>query len=344
VGSEVDPDLDEDILVASDHRRSSRRVDLAPDFQRASVWKPRTKSRLIESVLLGIPLPMFYFNAEPDRRLQVVDGVQRLTAVREFVDGTLSLEGLEYLTTLNGKRWVDLDPASRRGFHQTQIVVHVIDATTPSEVKADIFKRINTGGEPLSAQEIRHAMSHKRSRDLLARMTRTDAFDRATRGMSKSGTRMIEREFALRFLAFKLDPDLTEYGQASTLDDFLLRITKRLDNPHDLTNEVLRSFEMTFERAMLAAWEIFGEHAFSLWPLGDVRKSRISRALFDSWSVALSETEFDELRPRKDAIVHATRTAFATDAVYIASVTQGTNVKERIQKRFQVARSILRKA
>lgn len=317
-------------------------IDLAPGFQRPSVWKKKQQSRLVESVLLGIPLPTFYFNAEADRRLQVVDGVQRLTAIRDFADDKLVLEGLEYLTHLNGRTWAGLDASHRRGLHQTQIFVHVIDATTPPDVKTDIFKRINTGGAPLSAQEIRHAMSRERSRAVLGRMTSTAAFQRAMRDRTSAETRMLEREMALRFLAFTLDPRLEEYEAASTFDDFLMRVTRRLDNANALPDERVHALEAAFERAMTAAWELFDGHAFSLWPRGEERRKRINRALFDSWSVALSEHDVDALVARREEIVQGVRDAFSDDPEYVESVRQGTNVKERILKRFQVARAILR--
>jgi len=153
-------------------------LDLAPDFQRKKVWRPREKSRLIESILLRIPLPAFYFSAESDGRLRVVDGLQRLSTVHEFVKGGgdkkggFTLDSLEYLTDgVKGQRFGDLEATWTRRIHQTQIFVNVIDPQTPTQVKFDIFKRLNTGGTPLNSQEIRHCMSNARSRDFLKACT-----------------------------------------------------------------------------------------------------------------------------------------------------------------------------
>lgn len=319
-------------------------IDIAPDFQRPSVWGSDKQSLLIESVLLGIPLPTFYFNADTDRRMQVIDGVQRLTAIRRFADNKLVLEDLEYLPTLNGKSWEGLDAPHRRAFHQTQIFVHLIDATTPEDVKTNIFKRINTGGTRLSAQEIRHAMTKARSREALARMTRSAAFKRVVPERDTGESRMVERELALRFVAFTIDPTLATYEKASTFDAFLLWAARQLDQPSALSDARMKSLEISFEAAMVAAWEIFREFAFRIAPQDSKRRNRINRAVFDSWSVALSEHPLDTLLPRRDAILRATREAFAHDAAYVESVRQGTNVKERILKRFEVARTILRSA
>ena len=135
-------------------------IDLAPDFQRHYVWKDRQRSGLIESLLLGIPLPSFYFNEDDTGRLQVVDGVQRLTTIFSYVtDPTFKLGEVTYLHELEGQGFRDLEKLFRRRLNSSQFVAHVIDPQTPYRVKFDIFRRINTGGAPLSAQEIRHCTS-----------------------------------------------------------------------------------------------------------------------------------------------------------------------------------------
>src|SRR5690606_13684153 len=154
-------------------------IDLAPDFQRLYVWKPVQRSRLIESILLGIPLPAFYFNQDLEGAMQVVDGVQRLTTIHKFVVGGEVLSDLEYLKDLEGQRFKDLDVVLRRRFQQTQIFVNVIEPQTPDDVKFDVFRRINTGGSPLTPQEIRHCMSRKRSRELFKQLTNLPAFHQA---------------------------------------------------------------------------------------------------------------------------------------------------------------------
>ena len=86
-------------------------IDLAPDFQRQYVWKPQQRSALIESLLLGIPLPSFYFNEDTSARLQVVDGVQRLTTIyRYLIDKSFSLGKVTYLHDLEGQGFDDLSP------------------------------------------------------------------------------------------------------------------------------------------------------------------------------------------------------------------------------------------
>ena len=130
---------------------AERGLDLAPDFQRLHVWNPVQKVRLIESVLLQIPLPAFYFAEDASGVMQVVDGVQRLTAINDFVTGDpkrgggFPLVGLEYLSDVKGNRFRDLPAVWKRRIHNTQIVAHVIEPSTPSAVMYDIFRRNQHG-------------------------------------------------------------------------------------------------------------------------------------------------------------------------------------------------------
>ena len=316
-------------------------IDVAPDFQRSSVWTHQKRSRLIESILLGIPLPALYFSADVEGRMQVVDGVQRLTAIKEFAQGGFQLTDLEYLLELNGKDFNGLDASLRRRFHQTQIFVNVIEPETPVEVKFNIFKRINTGGEPLQPQEIRHALGGERSRDILKRMAGVEAFHRATAGAFETDARMSARELALRFIAFRLDPDLKEYERAESVDDYLMAVTRRLDDPTALPDDQVAALERQFERAMVAASAVFGEYSFRKWPQGSDRRSPLNRALFESWSVALADQELAKLIARKDKIVQAVREAFSTDREYVASVTLATADLARVRRRLATARRIL---
>lgn len=330
-------------------------IDLSPDFQRDYVWRKRQKTRLIESILLGIPLPAFYFNQSDDGSYQVIDGVQRLSTIAMFMNDEhiLSHEDLEYLQGLNGLLFSKLDTASSRRFRSTQIVVHVIEPQTPEEVKYDIFSRVNTSGSPLSAQEIRHAMSKKRSRELLSELSESSSFDKATdfnfwrkdsngNNVRHSG-RMTNRELVLRFLAFRnLNAD--EYRQYKNLDAYLVEFTKRIDghskNNQSISEAEINSLKFDFYQAMENANLIFDDTAFRRYPLNSKRKGPINRAVFESQAIALADYKASDLEPKKKSINHAFREAF-NDEIFVRSVSVGTGSPSAVEYRIKKMRDIL---
>ncbi|MFJ5724959.1 DUF262 domain-containing protein [Streptomyces sp. NPDC093149] len=318
-------------------------LELAPDFQRGQVWKPVQKSRLIESVLLQIPLPAFYFAEDTDGLMRVVDGLQRLSTIRDFVrggeKGGFALKGLEYLKgAVEGKRFEDLPAPWRRRIYNTQIVTNVIDPTTPSDVMYDIFKRINTGGTPLNAQEIRHCMSKDRSRDLLQQMTSTAEFNAATNDMG-GHIRMNDREMALRFAAFWL-MGTDGYAKYAAMDPFLQRTTIMLDNEKEVTKARSADLMAAFRKAMVNARLVFGDQAFRKWPLGMSGRNPINRALFETWSITLAEYEAADLERRREAIVASARELMTADYRYLEAITSSTGDVRRVMYRFEATARI----
>jgi Protein of unknown function DUF262 len=160
-----------DLLLS---RIRTGRMDLQPDFQRhAGIWTPTAKSRLIESLLLRIPLPTFYAAEGEDDAWAMVDGVQRLTTIAEFIEPdaigaeALQLRNLEYLEKSEGKRFDELPGRLQTRLRETELVLHLIRRGTPEAVKFNIFARLNTGGLPLSTQELRHALIPGQARRIL---------------------------------------------------------------------------------------------------------------------------------------------------------------------------------
>ncbi|MFI0235195.1 DUF262 domain-containing protein [Streptomyces sp. NPDC016845] len=313
-------------------------LELAPDFQRGRVWKPVQKSRLIESVLLQIPLPAFYFAEDTDGLMRVVDGLQRLSTIHDFVRGGdtygFPLKGLEYLQgAVEGKRFEDLPAPWKRRIYNTQIVTNVIDPTTPTDVMYDIFKRINTGGTPLNAQEIRHCMSKESSRNILRDMTSTEEFNAATNNMG-GHIRMNDREMALRFAAFWL-MGTEGYAKYAAMDPFLQRTTTLLDSV-DEPDSRIQELMSAFRTAMTNARLVFGDQAFRKWPLESTGRNPINRALFEAWSITLAKYETADLKRRREAIVDAARFLMTNDYQYLEAITSSTGDVRRVMLRFDV--------
>lgn len=322
-----------------------KEIELAPDFQRGNVWKDDQKCRLIESIFLRIPLPAFYFSSDNSGNLQVVDGLQRLSTIRDFVGDEgkpgFKLSHMEYLNDqLGGKRFSELQGTIwARRFYSTQIIVNVVDPQTPDAVKFDIFRRINTGGSPLSQQEIRHCMSGSRSREFLKSLANEISFQEATGYALQNHKRMADREVILRFCAFALRGGRVYYESMSQLLNW---VTNELDNV--LTDEELELLRHKFIGAMSNAIILFGEYAFRKWPTDNEKKNPISRPLFDVWSVSLIDVDPVRLMTKKEEIVEDARAKMKSDMEFLRSISYSTGNIKQIDTRFETVSKILQRA
>jgi hypothetical protein len=308
-------------------------LELAPDFQRNQVWKRPQKSGLVESILLQIPLPAFYFAQDKDGSMKVIDGLQRLSTAYDFArKERFALGRLEYLD-LEGKHFNDLSPIWRRRFNQTQLVVHVIDPQTPPQVRYDIFKRINTGGTPLNAQEIRHCLTSDRCRSFLKRCAVRPEFLDAVGTTFREHVRMADRELVLRFCAFRL-MGLEQYEGA--MDPFLDDAAALIDDPKQVPAEALERLENDFVRAMVLAVQVFGSRAFRKSP-----SSPLNRPMFESLAVTIAEAadsggELDLLR-----ISTGIAALIGEDREYYEAISSSTGGKSKVLYRFEKARELV---
>lgn len=320
-------------------------IELAPDFQRNQVWKDRQKSRLIESILLQIPLPAFYFAEDAEGLYRVVDGLQRLSTVHAFVRGEqFALKDLEYLKDAQGKRHPDLAPAWKRRISNAQIVVHVVAPTTPDDVKYDIFKRINTGGTPLNAQEIRHCMSKPRSRQFLKACAGSEEFRQATPSSLHNHPRMFAREAVLRFCAFRLIGGWQGYRDYGSMESLLQWTTAALDDPHIVTDQQLDNLARELRVAMRNCHLVFDQYAFRKWSLDTDWLNPFNRGLFESWSVVPADQDTGWLQSVSRKVVKNARRAMTDDADYIAAISYSTGTWDKVRIRFEKALKILAEA
>lgn len=326
-----------DIIIKRIHEEE---ILLAPDFQRNEVWKKPAKSRLIESLLMRIPLPAFYMDATNDDHWLVVDGLQRLSTIRDFViTKKLELEGLEFFEELNGKGYDDLSRSFQRRINETQITIYLIEKGTPPKVKFNIFKRINTGGLPLSSQEIRHAMNQGWVTKWLKEMAQAPEFLEATDQGIKD-QRMTDRECVLRFVAFKLTPH-TKYLIAD-FDGFLTDAMERLNDPTQTPEKMRGDLTRRFKRAMVSAKKIFDRQAFRK---QDARGKRypINKALFESWAVNLDRLEEDELviLERRAKSLQNRFIKLADEVEFLKAISQGTGDPAKVRLRFSAIERII---
>lgn len=331
-----------DLLLS---RLRNEMIDLAPDFQRkAGIWTDGKQSRLIESLLLRIPIPSFYAAEKKDGSWAVVDGIQRLTSIARFVEpGTvgadpLKLTGLEYLRNFDEASFADLSGKLQIRLRETEVVVHVIRRGTPEPVMFNVFARINTGGEPLTRQEIRHALIPGRARTLLMELAETEEFRRAT-GHSVVGDRMADREMVLRFLAFRMtSPHAYRPGD---FDAFLAEAMHQVNRLDSAEENRLRTEFLT---AMLAAEEIFGHHAFRKYRRNQQRKSPINKALFEAVAVNLASLGDDDRKALRQIDVLDAFAELMEDVEFERAISVGTGDARKVRKRFDAVKELLEDA
>lgn len=314
-------------------------MDLNPDLERLDEdWDDRRRSRLIESLLLRIPIPAFYVSADENDLWRVVDGVQRISTLRRFIANDFPLRRLEYLRSFEGRRHDGLPGSLQRRIGETTFRFHIIEPGTPREVMFNIFTRLNTGGKPLNKQEIRNALHGGPVREYLKRLAESDAFLRAT-NRSIDFRRMADRELVLRFLSFHIEP-WENYGSGD-LDDWM---GTSMDRINAMDDPARAAWERDFLKAMNAAAEVFGSVAFRR-PFADgARRPPVNRALFDSWSVGLarrSQPELDSLAENRTRVVDGLGALLREDPDFEEAISASTGDVGRVKKRFRAVDDLI---
>lgn len=308
------------------------RIDLNTEFQRrGNLWDETAQGRLIESLLVRIPIPAFYFDGTDDNCWKVVDGLQRLTTLKRFIiDKTLKLQNLEFLEKFNGLGYDGLPAYLRARIEETQITVYIINPGTPDDIKYNIFKRVNTGGIVLKPQEIRHALNQGIPANFVKKLAELPEFNKATHNLLKNHKRMEDRDFVNRFIAFyngykDYQPDL---------DDHLNAAMARLNG---LSVEDREQIKKDFIKAMDAVYRLFGEYAFRKRYEKKDRKHPINKALFDTWSANLArlpEKDIETLISRKDIVIKKFIELMNMDNDFISSISTGTGKINAVKTRF----------
>ena len=311
-------------------------IEISPDFQRNFIWDDTRQSRLIESILLGLPLPSIYLSQYKDGRLTIVDGLQRIMTIRRFLKDSLRLNNLEYLAECNGKIYSQLkdvfSPLRLRRFGQTQIMCFVIDYRSPNKLKFDLFRRLNTGGKPLNNQEIRNCLSRPELRRTLKLMVETQEFRDATGGSVKD-SRMEAQEAALRFLCF-----FHQYYTSEDVGFYSGNMEDTLDNAVEFFNEYndLQEVLPIYEQVMKDAYSLFGNQAFRKVYEDQVRRSPVNKLLMLAVCVILAK--YGSLyRTKINAGVNLTpalKALLEEDADLFNALTWSTNSKWNVQYTF----------
>ena len=283
--------------------RKYKKGDLILDvsFERKLVWKERQKCELIESILMGVPLPIFYFKQLENGKFVVVDGKQRLSTLFEFLDDKFALKNLKILDFLNKKKFSDL--INEFGIYQTQledyqVYSHVILPPTPDRILFDIFDRVNRGGTKLNKQEIRNALYQGNGMDMIHNITKGETFERVTRIQNKKESRMKGAYLLTRYFAFYLYINRylwnggEPYKYNGDMDEFIEVTLKYLNKCSD--EELLRLWSLT-DYALNNAYFYLERAAFR-----KRENSPINMNLFETTLIVMSRVKFKDNDIRED--------------------------------------------
>lgn len=272
-------------------------IDMSPDFQRNFVWNDVQKSLLIESILLNIPIPAIYLNMTDDKVYIPADGLQRLNTIREFMSGKLALRGLEYLTELEGCHFKEdkekphakaLPRKQYRHFRDYSMTAFVINSRTPDAVKLDIFKRLNTTGTQLNAQEIRNSVTTKRIRQFYKLIEENEDFKYLISD-NVNTNRFIHHEMILRYFGSYFWQVTSELEYEGRMNDFLDQVLHYLTNRVD--DKRLEQLVDKYLYILRKARQLFGNQSFRKPPLK--RRSSINTLLYSQVLISIENFEVD---------------------------------------------------
>lgn len=268
-------------------RLENNEIDLYPDFQRnENLWNPIKQCQLIESLMLRIPLPAFYFNAQDDNKWIVIDGLQRLSSFKNYLLGSMKFEGLQFLKDFNGLSFNDIPRQYKRRIMESGIIAYTVESGTPDAVVYNIFQRINTGGMTLLPQEIRNALYPGKATSLTNELSKSKNFLDATQ-MAIHSERMQDREYINRYLAF------TELNVSNCYKgniDLFLRLALKTVNTY--SDKQILTIKEEFEDVMKTCYEVFGKYTFR--KFDNYRRGSINKALFECISSSVRKMKHNQ--------------------------------------------------
>ena len=280
---------------------------------------------------MRIPLPVFYVAEDPEGRLIVVDGRQRITTLARFLSGDLKLK-LEDRQELNGKKFGDLEIRLQNRVEDCQLLFYIIDHAVPERARLDIFERVN-GGEVLTRQQMRNAIYNGPGTQFLKKEASTELFLMAT-GKSLSSKKMQDREFVNRFASFTLLELDTYKGD---MDDWLARGLTRLGT---LPDPERRALSDRLHRGLHNNYSVFGKHAFRKHRTPERSRSIINASLFDVMIIHLGAYTEETVADRADELRQAFYKSM-DDQRFIKAITYGTNSSKEVRARFEIASAMM---
>lgn len=307
-----------------------KQLVLDPEFQREYVWTQEQKSELIESILMGIPIPIVYLFQTRDARIQVVDGRQRISAVIDFMNNKFGLTELKIMKNIKkGTKFKDLEPIQQRKIEDYQIDTYLIQPPTPERIKFDIFDRVNRGGTRLNNQEMRNALYQGQATKLIKELSELDSFKKATDNSIKS-KQMKDRYIILRFIGFYLyfSKKLGGIEYKGNIDDFLAEVMQYINN---VNSKIIAELREIFDKAMQFAYKNFGADVFRFSNEGYSSKRPVNMALFECLSFAFALCIQNDIKIDKKELDNL-KNKFDESGKFISGLDSVSNVEYRFNE------------
>jgi predicted RNA-binding protein with PUA-like domain len=321
--------LDKSDRSLSEYHRWFRqgRLIVNPEWQREYVWDLKKASRLIESFLIGLPVPVIYFAFNEEGSREVIDGLQRLTSVFKFFDNDYALRGLEVLRQFNGFKFSELPREYQNHLEDCTMRAFELPKDTNKDFKFMIFERLNTGGVVLNEMEIRNCLYSGSLNDLIRELAKSSEFLKCV-NQNNLEKRMKDRGLILRFLAFlQMNHRNAKKGMKNFLNDFL-------DAYRYAGKDKLLEFRESFKKAMKAAYTVFGNQAFRLRTERGSWATQVNASIFQVLSVSFVDYDLGAITRVADSIYEEYLDLISTDDKWVSCVTTSTGDISRIDYSF----------
>ena len=317
-------------------------LDLQPEYQRKYVATKKIASKLIESILMDVPIPVIYLAEEKDGTYSVIDGQQRLTSFLSFISEkypngeSFKLTGLKVLKELNRKLFSELSNEEKNKIRKTTLHTIVIKKESNEDVKFAIFERLNTGSIKLNEDEIRNTVYRGNYINLLSELEENKTFHEVVQ-KENFKRRMFYRGMILRFLA------LSEKSYLNYQPSMKQFCNKELRDNRNLNEEKAEEYRKRFLHCIDLVKVVFGTTAFRRYASASKEKekgnwttTRINMALFDIQMCGFVNYSKNEVLNKADYIREAILEMMANNQAFIDSILIQTSNKEVLKKRFKI--------
>ena len=333
------------------HSYKSNELDPRPPFQRGYVWDKKKASRLIESILLNVPVPPIYTSQEDDLTEIVIDGQQRLLSLFSFVDekfpddeSKFKLTGLQVLNELNNKAFKELDKTIQRAFEGYGLQTIIITKDSDIDVKFEIFGRLNTGSVKLNDQELRNCIYRGNYNDFIKELSKDEDFQYILNSPALR-ERMLDGELILRFFAFY---NKTYLNYKPSMKHFL---NNEIHSNRDLIPKKMEELRIIFKKSVELTKTVFGERAFKRFMAGfsidyngKWESNKVNRGLFDVLMFGFTRYEKSQIIPVADSIREELMWLLSNNYEFINSVSgSSTDKKDSIELKFHISLESLKK-